>query len=797
MGQLITGDIQNLIGGISQQPWNVRMPTQGEEQVNCYSSVTEFLRRRPATRHIAKLESKRYFEGCFVHFINRDENEQYAVLLDRSGLLVTDLDGNVKTANISESGRKYLAAAKQATEDFRCLSINDYTFVVNRRVKVKESTELSPTRTPEALVFIKVANYNTTYTVTAAGTTASFTTLDGVAPAGAPADELSSAQIAQALTNGLAANTSLSVQMKNNTIWIRRKDGKDFEVNATDTRSNSNISVFKNKVQRFSDLPVVGPRGYLVEIVGDASSTFDNYFVEFEPMDDNTDFGNGVWRETVKPGISVGIDATTMPHALIRQADGTFTFDVLPWESRSCGDEESSPLPSFVGRTLNGIFFYRNRLSFLSDENVIMSEVGEFFNFFPTTVTTIVDSDPIDVAASHTRNNILQNACVFAGGLLLFSDQCQFVLEHDNVLANSTVSVKPVTEFEASSRAMPVSSGKTVFFATERGEYAGVREYITLPDQTDQNDAADVSAHIPRYIEGNIRNLICSTNEDLLLVLGTKRYDDIYLYKYFWNGSEKIQSSWFKFRMEGDVLGAFFMFTDCYLVIQYSDGVYLEVMSFAPGNKDLYAEYEFCIDRKVTEDKVSVEWYDMVSNTTTITMPYPLKKGQTPLVVSRPAISGDTSYGKVYDVEETISSTRFRVKGNLTDKHLFAGVAYDSEYVFTTLAIRQEQRGSAITTGRLQLRSLTINCYNTGYLELHVTPDFRPTSTRVFTGRELGHGTNILGQNPIYTGSIKCPILSLNTQARISASSDSFLPFALVNATWEGFYNARAQQARI
>ena len=55
MGRLITTAIANLISGVSQQPWSVRLPTQAEEQVNCYSSVTDFLKRRPATRHLAEL----------------------------------------------------------------------------------------------------------------------------------------------------------------------------------------------------------------------------------------------------------------------------------------------------------------------------------------------------------------------------------------------------------------------------------------------------------------------------------------------------------------------------------------------------------------------------------------------------------------------------------------------------------------------------------------------------------------------------------------------------------------------
>ena len=55
MGKLVSSTIPNLISGVSQQPWNVRLPTQAEEQVNCQSSVTDFLKRRPATRHLARI----------------------------------------------------------------------------------------------------------------------------------------------------------------------------------------------------------------------------------------------------------------------------------------------------------------------------------------------------------------------------------------------------------------------------------------------------------------------------------------------------------------------------------------------------------------------------------------------------------------------------------------------------------------------------------------------------------------------------------------------------------------------
>lgn len=790
MGKLVSSTIPNLISGVSQQPWNVRLPTQAEEQVNCQSSVTDFLKRRPATRHLARIRDTPAANGIASHHINRDETEQYIVTADASGINVFDLEGNAKTVSVTGTGAAYLAAATAPNRDLRFLTINDYTFVLNRRVAVKTLPDLSPKRQPEAIVFIKQASYNTTYSINLNGTAYSTTTEDGVAPADQPADKLSSLDICNALAQQLPKET-FSVQTSNSTIWIRRHDGGDFTVKVQDSRSNTHTSVCKGKVQRFSDLPTVAPRGFVTEIIGDASSSFDNYFCVFEPSDAGDAFGSGTWKETVKPGIPCKLDPATLPHALIRQADGTFTFGPLEWGERICGDEDSAPFPSFVGRTLNGLFFYRNRLSFLSGENVVMSEVGEFFNFFLTTVTTLVDSDVVDVAASHTKSSILHHAVTFSGGLLLFSDQSQFVLEHDTVLSNATVSIKPVTEFEASMKAAPVSSGKTVFFATDKGEWGGVREYITLPDNSDQNDASDITAHVPRYVRGNVSRLECSTNEDMLLVLSEEMRTSLWLYKYFWNGSEKIQSAWSRWDMCGEVLSAAILNTGIYLIMQYGDGIYLEKMDITPGYKDEGETFEYCLDRKLTERDVTLGAYNAINKTTAITLPYDIPAGYTPVVVTR--TGGPDAPGNLLRRVDVTGPRTITVEGpDAHGRKLFIGIPYESSYTFSTFAIREgDSKGNAVTTGRLQLRRLTLNCSNTGFLHMHVTPKFRPTSTYTFTGRELGHGTNIIGAIPLYTGTINFPILSLNTQVEVKVGSDSFLPFALVNASWEGFYNTR------
>ena len=54
---------------------------------------------------------------------------------------------------------------------------------------------------------------------------------------------------------------------------------------------------------------------------------FVDYYVAFQ--------GNGVWNETIAPATSVGLDNSTMPHALVNNNNGTFTFKQLDFDDRT------------------------------------------------------------------------------------------------------------------------------------------------------------------------------------------------------------------------------------------------------------------------------------------------------------------------------------------------------------------------------------------------------------------------------------------------------------------------------
>lgn len=479
-----------------------------------------------------------------------------------------------------------------------------------------------------------------------------------------------------------------------------------------------------------------------------------------------------------------------MPHILVREADGSFTFRPADWTDRKVGDLKTIPWPSFVGRKLNSIFFHRNRLGLLSDENMILSEAGEFFNFFQTSAMQLVDSDPIDVGASHSKVSVLKHATAWNSSLILWSDQVQFMLGKTEALTPKTASIQLATEFECSMRARPVGAGKNVYFAVQRGENTGVREYYVQPD-TLITDAADCTAHVPKYIPKNVTRLAASSNEDILVALSEQTPNVLYLYRYYWSGDEKLQSAWSKwvFSPTTVILDVGFIESQMYLTVSRPNGVFLEVISLDAGRAEYDGSPLVHLDRRVSLEQCSPVY---VNGTTQLTLPYTPETGEEIVVVS-------VQNNNMLVVGQVIPHTRvgrnIQVQGTLTLGAI--GVRYAFRYKLSPLLVREQAAGGGmqpVQSGRLQVRNVAFTYANTGNFRVEVTPLARETYTYGFSGITLGQANAILGRPVVSEGQFTVPVMSKNDQVTIEIINDSHLPCAFLSAEWEGFFVRRSRR---
>jgi hypothetical protein len=780
---LISSSIPNLVNGISQQPFTLRLASQAELQENGLSTTSQGLRKRPPTKHLKKILDGS-LGNAYIHTINRDENERYVVVITNGDLKVFDLAGVEKTVSFP-SGKSYLNAAAPATS-FKAVTVADYTFLVNKTVTITQSASRAASRNPEALVSVRVGNYGKEYSITLDGTKrATYTTPDG--SNASHTANISTDFIATELYNDLVSWGGAGYTFTRYGSVIHVQKTTDFTIRVEDGFNNGAALAIKDQVQKFQDLPAnAGVDYFAVEVAGDKQTSFDNFWVRFDAA------GTGAWREAIKPNELLGYTASTMPHTLVRNADGTFTFAPASWNNRTKGTNVSNPDPSFVTRKITDIFFYRNRLGFLADESVIFSEASEFFNFYRTTVNELLDSDPIDVAVSHTKVSTLLHAVPFNKQLLLFSAQTQFVVDSGDLLTPKTIAVKQSTEFECTPQATPVGMGKNVYFAVPKGEFSGFREYFSEDLNGLNNDAVEVTSHVPVYVPKNVYKITPCLNEDLFVALSTADRSSAYVYKFYFNGQEKLQSSWSRwvFPSTDQILNADFILNDLILVIQRSDGVYLEKLSVSLGDIGVNEPYNVHLDRKITVPKASLTLVDGRTVLNTSGLPWTPSDGTYEAIVAtgQPLTAG-------IRLPVSIIGGVASVSGDYRNNDLIVGRKYTFRYKFSPITVKQ-QVGNAQksdTIGRLQLRTMQLNFSETGYFKVNVTPEGRSTYEYIYSGKSLGLPSATLGVVELETGFTKFPILAQNTRVDIEVNSDAPLPCSLLSADWEGMYVKRSR----
>lgn len=784
----VEGDIPNLINGISQQTAASRLTSQSEVTENYYTTIVDGLTKRPRTDFLARIGID-LPAGSFTQFILRDTNEKYILAILPSGTIrVWDLAGNEKT--VTNSGAAYLAGITTPEDDIRALTIADYTFIVNKKKVVAQGAATAPTRPYEALVSVLAGNYARTYAIALNGVTvATDTTPDGSDKSHAA--YIDTTVIAADLFSDLNAagfNTApWAIGRYHSTIYIRNAT-TDYAISTQDGYAGKAMKEVKGQAQRFSDLPNYGPNGFVIEVAGEEASNFDNYWVRFEKENGNDNNSSGVWKETTEPGTKLGLDASTMPHTLVRNADGTFTFKPATWGQRKCGGVETVPDPSFVGQTIEDVFFHRNRFGILTKENVVMSEAGSFFNFFRTTLTALLDSDPIDVAASHVKVSLLRHAVPYSDVCLLFSDQTQFRLDGNDLFTPKTVNAKPLSELAAHPAIRPVTAASSVYFLSERGGWASLIEYF-IDKQVQSADADDVSAHAPSYIPAGVRRLVASPDLDLVIVHSKGEPNALYVYKYFWSGQEKLQSAWSRWTFPNatEVVDVAFDNGDLLLFLRRNGAMHIERMSCEQRLNDPGMTYTAYLDEHIV---LSTGTYDAGTNRTKFTLPYDAPVG----LVCVTAPGGSIPVGVKLPYSQIVAGPDVYFAGDLSAQPMRFGVPFRSEHEFSEFYKRSQDGKTADVDGRLQLLSMALNYAKAAYFRVEVTCEGRPTRTYPFTGRVVSDPDNIVGQIALDSGRFSFPLLSRSDRVTVKIVNDSWLPSSFVSAKWRGTWNPSSRQ---
>lgn len=567
-----------------------------------------------------------------------------------------------------------------------------------------------------------------------------------------------------------------------------------FTIEARGGTVNNSLEVIQDSVSNVSKLPQQCKDGYIAKVSNSEDSDADDYYVKF--VADNGTKGTGVWEETVAPGIKVGLNPGSMPHALVNNRNGTFSFRQLSqttdpdnyWIDRQVGDDTSNPHPSFVGKGIKDIFFYRNRLGFISGENVILSQPGDYFNFYIVSALTTSDADPIDIAASDIKPAFLNHVLPIQKGLVLFSESAQFMLftDSDRFSAN-TAQLKKLSSYECSPTIRPIDMGTSVMFSTGSAAYSRVFEMV-IQDETVPPKVLEQTRVVPELVPKDIDH--ASNSSQLgLVTYGKKTGSQIFFYKYYDSGTERQQSAWYTWTLNGSFVHSTYTAGNQFIVTNQGGNYILnrhEMLtdttssrSYQIGTGSTARRFEATLDNMA----IASASYNATTKVSTVTLPYSHYTSGTLVAVF---LSG-TDAG-VVKVPDSVSGTTATFNDiNLTTGNVAIGYKYTTEIELPHFYYSID-RGKYDIDGELRINRINFELGISGPMEFHLVSPQVNNYIQYESGMEVDLGKFNTTPTAPYK-SVKVPIYRKNEKYTLTVKIPDPFTATLVSASWDGRYD--------
>ena len=704
-----------------------------------------------------------------------------------------DYDSEVTACEIGAANIPSTAYLKDADpEDIEILTINDYTFVLNKNKTTAMKTTTSTAQANEAFVVIRTVAYNADYKVTVNSTTHTHSTPDTVA--GATTDASS---IAAALTSAINGMSGITATQVGPGIYI--SGTSSFTITTAGSSQEEGLFAFQDQINVASRLPNQCENGYIVRVTNSDDVNADDVYVKFTTTG-SAARGPGVWEETIGPGLKYEIDETTMPHQLVRQANGVFKYEPVNWDDRLVGDDITNPIPSFIGKKINNMFFYRNRLGVLANEAVIMSRAGDYFNFFANSSQVVAADDPIDLQATSVRPVSLNYTLSTSVGLLVFGPNEQFILSTDaDILSPTTTKINTISTFECDASVDAVAVGTVQAFISKSNLYSKL--FLMLNIQKEAAASIDeATQNVPEYIPSDIDTMVSSPAMSIIS-LGKAGSDTVYHHRFFIQGDNRVQT-WYKWKLTGDLRLHFYDKNTYYAVTSSGSNVYLTSYDLTQASESGYLTLPTGEKTDVCLDMFNINPYRSYSSSTdktTVTLPFDHITGKKLAVVAIGTYIGDDisatseAEGSVFYFEDSdITNDTVDLTGDYRGRDLVIGYVYDMTVELPTLYATetQGQRSIADNTADLILHRIKVSTGLSGPVTYKVDITGKDSWSNV-VNVTLPNTYVLNNVNLSASATHDVPIYQRNENLNIKITGDTPFPISLLNIVWEGNYNRR------
>ena len=548
------------------------------------------------------------------------------------------------------------------------------------------------------------------------------------------------------------------------------------------------MRVFQKSVNDVTLLPNQCRHGYIVKVQNARMSDEDDYYLRFTG-ENNLD-GAGSWSECAKPGITKTL--TNMPLVIQRTATTTFTVKQFTYEDRRVGDENTNPMPTFVGKRINKVLFFRNRLALLAGENVILSRPGTLGtpDFFIESALTVSASDPIDISAASMFPSDIFDGIEINAGLLVFSTNQQFLLSTDDTVLNpDTAKLRSVSTFNYNKDIPPISLGTTISYLDNSGKFSRLNEMANT-SREGEPDVVEISKLVPTLLPKDL-DLFTNSRENSLILIGKTNSDTVFGYKYLAIGDRRQQQAWFKWKLNNPLL-YHFIINDEYFFLDTDN--FLQSIKLVQADTDPTITqddilYQIHLDNHTT---VTGGVYNASTNLTTFTNQSDWIDQVTSPNYSLAIIDLNTNSTRLarYALPTVINGDDFTVPGDWSTGSFTIGYLYEYLVKFPRIYPKKisGEKSFADVNSSLILHRLKLHFGKIGLYETTLTRVGKSDYTEVYESSLLDEYD--VSDAPYLEEYIKTiPVYEKNKNVDITLKSSHPAPATLRAMAWEGDYS--------
>lgn len=659
---IIPVTIGSMANGVSQQSPAMRLRDQVEASLNARATIITGIGPRTGTEHQATFglagdSIEAYANPLQIDF-DRGPDGCYAVLVTQGNLRVFNVEQGLECSVAFPSGKSWLTDVNPY-EDLRYVAAGDFLFLASQKKTITMDAATSPAEVEEAFIYCRASNYEdtTTLQLTHAGLTYTWRfkapkTTGGngplaaanvakairailttnAAPSGASVDSNDSTTwVVAAAPGSTAASLGYTVEVNGALLRLTRADGADFEVNCSDQDNAKKVYHIQRTIPKLTELPAAFWPNAIIRVSSNAETDAPEYWVQYREKDQDDKKITGYWVEVPAPGTAIRFDAANMPWALKAVGVNSFEFGPLQWDDRQIGSVDTIPEPSFVGQSVNDMFFVGGRLGFVTFDGCVTSRSADQpFNFWRETSTQLLDTDPIDIISGGAESLSFHSTAVVGNEPVFFSNKTQYVLSvpSGETLSPVVADLKPSASYQSPRSARPIPYGNVCYFVGPGEQYSSVHMFELMNDENRTGRAKNVSEHVPAYIKAPVKQLFGCQSENLLFCLSGEQRREVFVYQFLDTEDKgRVQSAWslWTFAAGDQICGITVLNRNLHFLIRRGTELHLEKMNVSSDRLVGPTADLIVMDRRIPKDHPGLSWVrDDYDGVYTLTLPYNL-----------------------------------------------------------------------------------------------------------------------------------------------------------------------------